>query len=337
MPDSMETSQEETREEVFHFARLEMESANRRSILYDLVEYPYRPCAVPAVAKGWACGTMAAGPGSSFDLYRNLANSLYSWLQRQWLNPYRTNIEFERFIAKTIYPQCVNWDTDITELAEILVSMHETICSQVPIVSAKAVKNEAFYYRDIVYCHPEVHIVQPIFRAMLIILPSDNFNVASMDREELGSTPVYLVLTNCTMGLSAPIPFEPILDKVERTLSDRVVQVTLKDAITFVKDLEDRENAIYGPLPNPAKMDQELYETYVGQDGFLVIEMAKRMGDVNDLPCLKGPSSGWVTRPSKYTRMEAKAAIDRETYQERLELDKRERWIKKYVTREEQD
>ncbi|CAI6092594.1 unnamed protein product [Clonostachys chloroleuca] len=205
----------------------------------------------------------SVGLGSSHALYHALANSLYSWLQRQWLDPYRTNIEFERFIATTIYPECVNWDADIAELAETIVSMHEMICSQVPIVSARAVKNREFYCRDIVYCHPEVYIVQPIFRAMLIILPSDNFNVASMDREELGSTSVYLVLTNCTLGLNAPITFVPILDKVERTFSDSVVQVTLKDAIVFAKDLEDRENAIYGPLPNPAKTDQELYETYL--------------------------------------------------------------------------
>ncbi|CAH0025045.1 unnamed protein product [Clonostachys rhizophaga] len=257
--------------------------------------------------------------------------------KKRWLDPYRTNIEFERSIATTIYPECVNWDADIAELAETLVSMHEMISSQVPIVSARAVKNPDFYYRDIVYGHPEVFIVQPIFRAMLIILPSDNFNVTSMGGEELGSTSVYLVLTNCTLGLSAPITFEPILDKVERTFSDSVVQVTLKDAIIFAKDLDHRENAIYGPLPNPAKMDQELYETYVDQDGSLVREMAKRMGDIDDLSCLKGPSSGWVTRPSKYTRKEAEAAIDREANQDRLELAIRQRWIKEYVTREEQD
>ncbi|KAF4434999.1 hypothetical protein F53441_13613 [Fusarium austroafricanum] len=105
---------------------------------------------------------------------------------------------------------------------------------------------------------------------------------------------VLVFLTGEQEGLSAPITLDTI-DAPKLCYGDfNGVETDLETAVDFVMALEKREEAVFGPQPNPfdATADgttpfNENTLLYDGTNGF-----AKRLGWTG--PLITGPSSQWV-------------------------------------------
>lgn len=98
--------------------------------------------------------------------------------------------------------------------------------------------------------------VSLIFRSLGIIL----YTVAWEELDypcfsETGKTPVFLFLTGVAWqdaGLSAPITFDSIEDKIQAVLQlgpNKTVQTTIETAVDFVMDLERREASRSANVP----------------------------------------------------------------------------------------
>lgn len=96
-----------------------------------------------------------------------------------------------------------------------------------------------------------LRILQPLFQALLIIDCSENYR--NEDSKTVGRLPVFLVRTGIEDGLSAPITFESIADKIDGHTGEArsATKTTLETAVDFVISLEAREAAAFGLHPDP--------------------------------------------------------------------------------------
>ncbi len=186
---------------------------------------------------------------------------LHNYVYRRWFRPYRSEIERQRFICKFV---------DTIDLPEEVIASQSTIdsfiaanravCAEVEACRARC--NELVASRGTLqdeggtYLDPQFHILQPLFQALLIIISSAEYD--GEDSGNIGRIPVLLVRTGVEAGLSAPITFDPIADKVEGYLgaTSHVVKTSLETAIGFVLDLESREAAAFGLQPDPVAAGQ---------------------------------------------------------------------------------
>ncbi|KAK0614117.1 hypothetical protein B0T14DRAFT_570091 [Immersiella caudata] len=95
-------------------------------------------------------------------------------------------------------------------------------------------------------------VLQPLFRAIVIIILSESFNVQMMD---IGQLRVLLIRTGVEEGLSAPISFEPIAHQIyalpHGSHGEIAVETLLDTAVDFILNLEEREVAAFGLQPDP--------------------------------------------------------------------------------------
>ncbi|KAJ9145479.1 hypothetical protein NKR23_g5406 [Pleurostoma richardsiae] len=102
--------------------------------------------------------------------------------------------------------------------------------------------------------------------------------------------PVLVILTGQEDGLSAPITFETLGDKVATSVINgrQTARMTLEIAIGFVVALEEREDAAFGEQPDPF-----LSTANTGNGGPVYCPLfqktAKKLGWGNEQ--LLGPSS----------------------------------------------
>uniref|UniRef100_A0A8H7NHR6 Uncharacterized protein n=1 Tax=Bionectria ochroleuca TaxID=29856 RepID=A0A8H7NHR6_BIOOC len=98
-----------------------------------------------------------AQPSREFD--RHISMSLFFWLYSRWFRPYRSNVEFGRFIAYPIHPAHVALDLEPNAMAQDIVSMHKAICSQVDSLEGKPIPK----YSRIPYCNSRVYALHHSF------------------------------------------------------------------------------------------------------------------------------------------------------------------------------
>ncbi|KAK3933937.1 hypothetical protein QBC46DRAFT_300566 [Diplogelasinospora grovesii] len=194
---------------------------------------------------------------------------LYNYIYRRWFRPYRSEIERSRFICKFIAPIDLpdRSTPPSTSVIDTLTSLNHTICTHVQDLHQAYSERAVEYandqnskwapYEHFIWSH-EFHVLQPLFRALLIVVCCDDYN--NEDSKTVGRLPVYLVRTGIEDGLSPPITFESIADKIESRLGDseRVVKTTLETAIDFTMGLEAREAAVFGLQPDPTVLSQAL-------------------------------------------------------------------------------
>lgn len=284
--------------EILHHARGVFEAAHRKMIYIDSVHDPLHACVqrnqdVPIPDSACIDPDHANLAGMNIDEAETFCNksvsiyvvpgalraqnlklfyhSLHNFLYHEWFEPYRSEIEYGQFIAKTVVINHLYGDME-TELFERLVkSLNEKLCGYVERVQSdirrfpsetidqgrgSVSKSVAKTIRD-----QEFFILQPIFKALSILLLGENFNEFT---EDVGKIPVYLIRTGLGADLSAPISFEPIIAKVDAVLSESTVQTSLGTAIDFVMELVARENAVFGVRPDPIQSTSGL------QDGCLM-------------------------------------------------------------------
>ncbi|KAJ0153836.1 General alpha-glucoside permease [Fusarium oxysporum f. sp. albedinis] len=89
---------------------------------------------------------------------------LYNWLYNKWYQPYRNDIEYHQFIAKLFYRCRPPPDMSPVSLITLINELHGRICDQ----STFGVPG---------FGDQELLILQPLFKAVTIILSGGDFNV----------------------------------------------------------------------------------------------------------------------------------------------------------------
>ncbi|KAI1395483.1 hypothetical protein F4819DRAFT_505556 [Hypoxylon fuscum] len=252
-----------TREEVLWAARTEMEALHRVLIhRYGMLNY--YPSArdvdrLPEMNIIDFCDTCNKSvpiyilPGDCY-LPRIV---LHNYVYRRWFRPYRSEIEHQRFLCKFITPQDLpNEYPPSHSTISTVVSLNRAICAEVEKTRRRFDKllvsdRQAVPRSSMMMDETRFHILQPLFRAILILIPSQNYH--HEDSGAIGRLPVLLVLTGVTDGLSAPITFDSIANNIEGYAEEKpeTVKTTLKTAIDFVLDLEAREATALGLQPDP--------------------------------------------------------------------------------------
>lgn len=186
---------------------------------------------------------------------RLLATVLHNYIYRRWFRPYRSEIEHQRFICKTITPKDLpDEPTPSPSTIETLAAMNGAICAEAEARRRSYVQHLASGVADLhahVIKDHRLHILQPLFRALIIIVCSQSYK--NEDSKTIGRLPVLLVRKGVEDGLSAPITFESIIDKIDEYAGEDgdAVRTTLETAIDFVMCLEARKAAVFGLQPDP--------------------------------------------------------------------------------------
>ncbi|KAM5350808.1 hypothetical protein ACJ41O_007313 [Fusarium nematophilum] len=207
-----------------------------------------------------------------------LQTAIHNYIYPRWFHPYRTDIECGQFVAKVV-PFFNDPDTEDEDSAvDLAMRMHTIINNRLDSIEA-----------------PQFYTTRPLFRAMAIIIPGQNYHTCGMVFR-IATMPVLIVLTGEDEGLSAPISLDSIADKAEVIMVDGKsgVRTDLETAIGFVMFLEEREDAAFGPQPDPVA--STAYRRIDAEGGYPLYEgeeyKAGRLG-WNEGP-LVGPSSQWV-------------------------------------------
>ncbi|PNP58896.1 hypothetical protein THARTR1_01144 [Trichoderma harzianum] len=285
-----------TRDEFLWYLRTEREERHRWATRDPAVLYTYTAPVYDAAAANWlpdlpsyhwldTCNKSVPVymlPGERSGLLRVV---LHNYIYRRWFRPYRSEIDYNRFICKFIYPQPQDYGETISlPMVHDIISINQAICAKVEAQRSVFMEEYNSYGRFQFQprgISPACYILQPLFRALLILVSDKKYNKETS--KTVGSLPVYLVRTGIEEGLSAPISFEPIATKIlSHSEPGRAIEVTVETAIDFAMELEAREAAAFGLRPNPVT-DWEPYEDE--------IEAWKSMGETEPLV---GPNSQWV-------------------------------------------
>ncbi|KAI0008462.1 hypothetical protein F4779DRAFT_586939 [Xylariaceae sp. FL0662B] len=189
--------------------------------------------------------------------WRLFGQVLHNYIYRRWFRPYQSEIECQRFICKFITP-CGLPDESPPSQSTIdsLLALNSAICAEVRArrqdydkqiaLGGEDVARRLYWVRD-----NRLHVLQPLFQALLIIVCSEDYH--NEDSKTVGRLPVFLVRTGIEDGLSAPITFETIADKIDGDAgeAENIVKTTLETAVDFVISLEAREAATLGLHPDP--------------------------------------------------------------------------------------
>lgn len=241
-----------------------------------------------------------------------LLKLLHNFLYTKWYRPYRNEIEYRRFLAKTFLPQLLPSDLQSGPLVDFAISVHDAICKRVqaaqdavkrldpdnleepldPNLPVKWLDCEGLDVPQIIQSQKKF-ILQPLFRAIIISIRLEEFNKDT----EVRQLSVLLIRTGVEEGLSAPISFDPIAHKIQNFIyssgGKMAAQMTLETAVEFVISLENREIAAFGYQPSPAVSTQELYDACISDID--IMYQARELGWGDE--ALVGLSSQWVADP----------------------------------------
>jgi hypothetical protein len=166
--------------------------------------------------------------------------------------------------------------------------------------------------------YQEFLILQPLFKAVTIILSEGDFNVRVTD---MGKLPVSITLTGKESGLSQQLNFKPISHHIKKFISDTAVQVSLVTANDFIITQNQREIAAFGHQPDPLK------STLGFRNGLCLppedLALVLRSLGGGDEP-IEGPSSIWVDTAIHTGWPRVNAFDDERVYQHE---EKQERWM----------
>jgi hypothetical protein len=294
------------RHEILHYLRGREENEHRTNIWRDSAEHPFL-CYEYFVTHGHdQLRQMSIKDAEKFcnksvPIYIYEASSsphyqlsllyiaLHNYIYRKWFRPYQSEIEFNRFLTKVAIVNSIGMKTTTHFVIDHVLFLHKGIVEQIKSAQDKA-KN-AFRSLSEAYTiqNPESFVLQPLFQAMAIIILSDDYDHTTPDIRQI---PVLIVLTDVTDGLSAPITFEPILDRITSVIQDNAIQTTLETAITFILDLENREVAAFGVRPNPTIYAKDW--TMLSRHSIKTLRISDLLGWEGEP--LTGPSSTWVNR-----------------------------------------
>ncbi|KAH6964813.1 hypothetical protein EDB82DRAFT_437293, partial [Fusarium venenatum] len=140
----------------------------------------------------------------------------------------------------------------------------------------------------------EIERGQFITKALLIVIPAKSYcNCSSI--EDISTMTALILLTGENDGLSSPISFESVENEVEKVVIRGMhgVRTRLEVAVDFAMFLEQREDAVFGPQPDPvastASDTEELDGPMYCYEKSQATESGWKYGPI------VGPSSKWVS------------------------------------------
>jgi hypothetical protein len=220
-----------------------------------------------------------------------LCKALHNWLYHKWYRLYQSDIEYGQFVAKFFIP--INFrpvDRSTTSLVSLINDLNARICSKVACIQDYVQKCPVGprYSSKQTFRDQRFYIMQPLFKAMTIILLAEEFDIRMVD---VGKMPALLTITGEERGLSRPLSFDSIKHAVGKVISETTVQVRLNVAIEFVMAQQEREVTFFGPQPDPVEAAKELdSRTRCYMQEFR--EFANQLGWTGEP--LRGPSSTWL-------------------------------------------
>lgn len=253
-------SKPKTREEYLLQARTVDEVAHRHLIYSRGVRLTYEPCVQHTNDLELPISNFYDTCNKSVPLYiidatcgELLKTVLHNYIYHRWFRPYRSEIDHGRFICKFIAPRHLpNDDSPPTpSTIETIISLNRALCTTFEV--CRLAHDETLTARPFYDPAKDKCLLQPLFKALLIVLSAQDYELENS--KTVGKLPVFLVRTGIEDGLSAPITFEPIADKMRIGSYDgeaiRTIRTTLETAIDFVMELEAREVAAFGYRPSP--------------------------------------------------------------------------------------
>ncbi|QYT04031.1 hypothetical protein H0G86_010966 [Trichoderma simmonsii] len=256
-----------SRDELLWLFRTDLEGSHRYKIHTVVAIPPYEPSVRDAAANclpdiptyHWIdiCNKSVPVyilPGPRWLLLRVV---LHNYIYRRWFRPYRSEIDFIRFICKFVIPQDLPDNTKVSlSTVDTIISLSKAVIARFEAQRIIEVEERATTpdWCSISWSSPknlDHYILQPLFRALVIIVSDEKYN--KEPSTALGNLPVYLARTGVEEELSAPISFEPLATKIICHIEPgRVILVALETAIDFIIGLEAREAAAFGLRPDPA-------------------------------------------------------------------------------------
>ncbi|OBS20322.1 hypothetical protein FPOA_06695 [Fusarium poae] len=238
---------------------------------------------------------MLRGDKQKRGLYSLLTVTLHNYLYRKWFRPYRTDIERGQFIAKVIDVEDQPESSDEATAVNVAMTMRSAIHARLLNLPPKQFYN-----------------IRTLFKALIVVIPAESYYICSSICTVSIMT-VLVFLTGENDGLSGPISFDSIDDKVERVFINGMhgVRTKLEVAVEFIMFLEQREDTAFGPQPDPvaSTAGDTTVERMFGSEPIYTFERshAKKFGW--RYGPIVGPSSKWVsmTRYPKWTGFGARA------------------------------
>ncbi|KAF5717663.1 hypothetical protein FMUND_5609 [Fusarium mundagurra] len=246
-----------------------------------------------------------------------LCKALHNWLYHKWYRLYQSDSEHRQFVAKFLIPFPPD-DISTTSLVSLINDLNSRICSKAASIQdyVQTCPVGPRYSSGQTFRDQRFYIMQPLFKAMTIILLAEEFDVRMVD---IGKIPALLTITGEERGLSRPLSFDSIKHAVDKVISETTVQVRLSVAIEFVLAQQEQEVTFFDPQPDPVESTKELESDtscYIQE----MREFANQLGWTGEP--LQGPSSRWLD-PGVHTVWLGDGAYADEFYR-RQEGD--ERW-----------
>lgn len=235
------------------------------------------------------------------------------WLtRRSRFRPYRSEIDWNQFLAQVIRiqedpagPALLATDEPV-KVARVAASVSSALCARVEATQRKILERPNRTYDEMEALRVELGceywepiqdhkflLLRPLFRALAIVIKSADYNTSVPAIAEI---PVVIVLTGVEDGLSAPITFDSIADRIrvchQAEDAIQVAETSLATAVTFAIDLEQREVAALGPRPDPAETGKDPRRSCFLAPGEALMLVQCDGWEGEEAP--EGPSSSWV-------------------------------------------
>ncbi|KAG8354298.1 hypothetical protein FVEN_g7778 [Fusarium venenatum] len=220
---------------------------------------------------------MLRGDKKTYGLAWPFFITLHNYLYKMWFRPYRSEIERGQFITKVVevcnQPESSGEATSMDVAMGLRSTIHTRLLNLPP---------RQFY------------TITAVFKALLIVIPAKSYcNCSSI--EDISTMTALILLTGENDGLSSPISFESVENEVEKVVIRGMhgVRTRLEVAVDFAMFLEQREDAVFGPQPDPvastASDTEELDGPMYCYEKSQATESGWKYGPI------VGPSSKWVS------------------------------------------
>ncbi|KAM0228288.1 hypothetical protein ACHAPO_010832 [Fusarium lateritium] len=241
------------------------------------------------------------------------------WLYRHWFEPYKSDIDFGRYIAKTT-SFYLGTDRPKPSLDD-LKHYHKRLCHDLtggnfrnPSSSVLEILKTEYLYtlrdplltkEDIITAFNQSYILQSTFESFFIVMQGvHEFTEGPFRADDVGNIPVYLVCTDCHDRFHSR-------DESKDTIGPCCsIQTTFKAAIRFIMNLEKKNPPVRKILPGCLKHVPRSFYCYPNSI-VTIEEVAASMGwdtaKHGEFP-VDQPCSTWVDT-KKYTEWTGAGAI----------------------------
>lgn len=242
------------------------------------------------------------------DMAQLLISRVFLYTYDRWFRPYRSEIDRQQFLTKTIVPREMALPPQTCSLAMVdwVRRLHANFCTRAEYTKSLHQSEEERKSGQ------QFYFMQPTFSAVAVALRTSQF---TLEHQDVATLRVMVISTGKEENLSAPvrldsIPESQVLDVVYGADGHIVaVETSLSAAITFLLALEKREAEAFGLKPDPVATTR-----FAAFSVDRIVKTAASLGwDSDVMGPLEGPSSSWVDT-EKYPAWTGGSALERKYF-----------------------